>query len=520
MNSEVKVGILFFLGLGLLLWFTIFTTQIGAAKGPYAVIFPRVTRLKEGDGVTYNGVKVGTVTEVIPVLLNDGKPAVKVSFSINGDRKKVVMIDEQTEFRIAQGLLGGSSLEIAARSGVPITPELVASHVGKEPADVDEVLAELHGVIIENRQGLKDAIVSVKDNLDRFGKASTQIEDLVKENRVEISKAISNFSTMSERIGNLVDENREGVKQAIASFDKMSEQIRQMVEENRSSLKSAIDKLPVTVDNVSSAMKSFGDAVEENRPNLKSAMADIAKATPRIEHIADNLDVITTQIASGNGTIGKLVFEDTLHDKALEAVESLNERLEEIKPVTRGFSELKFILGVDGGEDVRSGVETYSAYLRIEPAPWKFYQAGISYRTAPRDRVALMDDPNQLNVDINLLVGWRWFPDDIGEFYRLTTATGLIDGQVGADLTYQFTRNLSLEIMGRQKDNKRLPLDRRYEQGTLMLRATFNYQVWDRISIRAGGDDLVGLPGVWLGLRAELLDNDLRNIVTVSSFVH
>ena len=119
MNSEVKVGILFFLGLGLLLWFTIFTTQIGAAKGPYAVIFPRVTRLKEGDGVTYNGVKVGTVTEVIPVLLNDGKPAVKVSFSINGDRKKVVMIDEQTEFRIAQGLLGGSSLEIAARSGVP-----------------------------------------------------------------------------------------------------------------------------------------------------------------------------------------------------------------------------------------------------------------------------------------------------------------------------------------------------------------------------------------------------------------
>ena len=38
--------------------------------------------------------------------------------------------------------------------------------------------------------------------------------------------------------------------------------------------------------------------------------------------------------------------------------------------------------------------------------------------------------------------------------------------------------------------------------------------------VRAGGDDLVGLPGVWLGLRAELLDNDLRNIVTVSSFVH
>jgi hypothetical protein len=301
----------------------------------------------------------------------------------------------------------------------------------------------------------------------------------------------------------------------------MSDQIGSMVEENRASLKLAIDKLPGTVDNVSAAMKSFGDAVDENRPNLKSAMADIAKATPKIEHIADNLDAITTQIASGHGTIGKLVFEDTLHDKAVQAVENLNERLEEIKPVTRGFSELKFLLGVEGGEDVRSGVATYGAYLRIEPAPWKFYQGGISYRTAPRDRTALMDDPNQLNVDFNLLVGWRWFPDDEGQFYRLNGAAGLVDSQLGAIVWWQFSPNLSLEVMGREKDNKRLALDRRYEQGEAMLRATIDYRVWNRVSLRAGGDDLISHhPGAWFGLRAELLDNDLRNITTVSALAH
>jgi ABC-type transporter Mla subunit MlaD len=520
-NSEVKVGILFFLGLGLLLWFTIFTTQIGQTKGAYAVRFPRVTRLKEGDGVTYNGVKVGTITEVAPVLQSDGHPAVQVSFSIASDRRKVVLIDEQTEFRIAQGLLGGSSLDIASKSGVPITPDAVSRHIGKEPAGVDEVLAEVQSVIAENRQGLKDAIGSVKENLDRFGKASTEIEELVKENRSEISKAITNFSTMSERIGTLIDENRDGVKQAIKNFDRMSDQIAAMVEENRTSLKTAIDKLPVTVDNVSSAMKSFGDAVEENRPSLKSAIADLAKATPKVEHIADNLDIITTQIASGQGTIGKLVFEDTLHDKAVQAVESLNERLEEIKPITRGFSELKFYLGVEGGEDVRSGVTTYGAYLRIEPAPWKFYQGGISYRTAPTDRNALMDDPNQLNVDFNLLIGWRWFPDDDGQFYRLTGAAGLIDSQIGGVAWWQFTSNLSLEVMLREKDNKRLPLDRRYEQGEAMLRATIDYRVWNRVSLRAGADDLISHhPGAWFGMRAELLDNDLRNITTVSALAH
>ena len=57
MNSEIKVGILFFIGLGLLLWFTIFVTQIGTSRGEYAIRFPRVEKLKEGDQVTYNGVR-------------------------------------------------------------------------------------------------------------------------------------------------------------------------------------------------------------------------------------------------------------------------------------------------------------------------------------------------------------------------------------------------------------------------------------------------------------------------------
>jgi ABC-type transporter Mla subunit MlaD len=518
-NSEVKVGILFFLGLGLLLWFTFFTTQFGAAKGAYAVHFARVTRLKEGDAVTYNGVRIGIITEVAPVIDEKTKlPEVKVSFSVNSDRRKMVLIDEKSEFRIIQGLLGGSTMEIASRSGVPITPEAVGQHTGQEPAGVDEVLSELQAVIAENRQGLKDAIGSVKDNLDRFGKASDQIEGLVKENRPEIAKAITNFSTMSERIGNLIEENREEVKKAIQHFDEMGDQISQLVAENRKSLKEAIDKLPGTVDNVSAAMKSFGDAVEENRPNIKSALSDIAKATPKVEHIADNLDLITTQIASGQGSVGKLIFEDTLHDKAVQAVDSLNQRLEEIKPVTRGFSELKFYLGAEGGEDTHSGVATYGAYLRIEPAPWKFYQGGVSYRTAPTGRIALMDDPNKLNVDFDLLIGWRWFPDDEGQFYRVTAAAGLIDSLIGAVGWWQLTPNLSIEVMGRQKDNQRLPLDRRYEGGSgPMLRATVDYRLWNRIFIRAGGDDLCDHPGLWLGLRAELLDNDLRNITTVSA---
>jgi hypothetical protein len=287
------------------------------------------------------------------------------------------------------------------------------------------------------------------------------------------------------------------------------------VEENRYSLKSAIDRLPTAVDNVANAAKSIELAVEENRANLKQAVADIAAFTPKLDKVGANLEVITTQIASGKGTIGKLVFEDTLHDKAVAAIDNFNQRLEEVKPVTSGFSDLKLYLGADGGINTHTGAGYYGAYLRIEPRPWKFYQGGITYRTAPSDRIPLQEDPNKLNVDFNLLVGWRFFPDDEAQLYRLSVAAGLIDSNVGGTVQVPLLSRLTFDAMARRKDYQRDPQDRRYEDGKVLVRAALTFRLWDRIYISAGCDDLAEHAGLWGGLRAELLDNDLRNLTSV-----
>ena len=519
MNSEVKVGILFFLGLGLVLWLTMFTTQLGQTKGTYAVNFPRVSKLKEGDMVTFNGVRVGTITEVAPALA-DGAPVVQVSFSIQAERQKFVLIDEHTQFRIVQAVLGGSALDLASHSGKPISPELVRGRMGADPAGFDEVMGSVKSLIDENRAEIKQAITTVRESMEKFGRASAEIEALVKENRAEVGKAIANFSDMSERIARLVDENRLGVKDAIARFEEMSQQIRDLVKENRDSVKSAADKLPVAVQNVGDAAKSIQGTVDDNRADIRKAIADIASFTPKLNRIGDNLEIITTQIASGKGTVGKLVFDDTLHDKAVQAVDSLNDRLEEVKPLTGGFSETKLWLGVGGGTDVRSGSSTYGAYIRYEPKPWKFYEGGLSYRTAPDDRIAVKDDPNRFNVDFTLQLGWRFYPDDEAQLYHLSLSGGIIESQIGGRAQWRFTDRLSLDVMARAKDSQRDQDDRRFEDGHVMLRAALSYRLWDRIVLSAGGDDLGVKPGPWVALCGELLDNDLRGITQATAFGH
>jgi ABC-type transporter Mla subunit MlaD len=516
-NSEIKVGILFFLGLGLLLWFTIFVTQIGTPNGAYAVRFPRVQKLKEGDQVTYNGVRVGTITEVAPVLGPDGTPAVKVVFTIQPDRQPMVLIDASARFSITQGLLGGSAMDISSRSGRPITPESLNQHIGQDPVGIDEVLTSVRGLIEENRQGIKDTIATAKTSLDSFGKASDEIKGLVADNRKQVGEAITNFSLMSERIAKLVEDNRVAVADAIKRFEEMSRQIRDLVEENRASIKQAADKLPEAVANVSSAAKTIDETVTENRADLKKTVSNLADATAKFDRVGENLDIITTQIASGKGTVGKLVFEDTLHDKTVAAVDSFSDRLEEVKPVTSGFSDFKILLGVGGGTNVDSGVSIYGAYLRLEPKPWKFYEAGVSYRTAPTDRREDAEDPDKFNIDVHLLFGWRFFPDDDAQQYRLSMAAGLIESRLGGHVDVPIYGDLFLRAMAREKHNDREPLDRRYEEGDVLLRATVGYRLWRRIYLHAGVDDLIDNPGFWGGIRVDLLDNDLRNLTAVTA---
>jgi ABC-type transporter Mla subunit MlaD len=525
MNTEIKVGLLFFIGIGTIGYFTFMTTSLGRPKGDLAVNFPRIARLKEGDAVTYNGVRVGTITEVKPVL-DGGNPAVQLGFAVQPDLRPNVLIGNKSRFRIDQGVLGGATLEIMSDGGQPISPELLKGKRGEEPTSISDVMTLIQKVIEENRDNLKGAIASAKDAMERFGKASTEIQETVAENRAEVKQAIVNFKDMGDRVTKLVDENREGVKAAVERVEQASREIRDAVAENRPALKQTIDKAPKAVDNlndagvqIAGAGKEIKETVAENRADVRSAIQDVKNATPKIERTADNLATITDQIASGKGTIGKLVFEDTLHEKAVGTLDSIKQRSEEVKPVTQGFSELKFVLGVEGGQDVRTGAGEGDVYLRVEPRPYKFYEAGVVYRTAPRDRDTLVDDPNKLSIDFNLLIGWRWFPDDNAQLYRLTTAAGLISTKPGVFVSTAFTKSWGLYALARQKDYTREPDDRRYEEGHVMVRSCVYYAPVSWIHLQAGVNDIIDHPGAWFGLRVDVLDNDLRNLTSVSSLM-
>jgi ABC-type transporter Mla subunit MlaD len=521
MSSELKVGALFFLGLGLVTTFVFVFSNAFHSHGAFRVRFDHIQRLKVGDEVTYNGVKVGTVTSIQPAVVKGPQgatPTVEIEFSVDSSMRDSVLVSKDSEYRIDMGLLGGSALAIVSTGGDAIHPTEGEPPKGVSPVTLDETVSGINKVIAENKDDLHSAIAGARAAIGRIGDMAEQIRALVAENRPHISTAITNIGGASGSIRDLVEANKGGIGAAISSLKDLSRHLDELVGENREMVRKMIANFASAGEQVTAAAKSIAEVVSENRQDIHKAIHGIGEAAPRLDRIGSNLELITGQIAAGKGTIGKLVMDDSLHDKAMQTLESVNSRMEELKPVTGPLASLKIWGGIESGMNTRTQVTDTYAYLRLEPRPWKFYSAGVSYRTAPKGLIAAPENPDTLHVDFNIQLGWRFFSDDADQIYRVTVAGGLIDSQLGGWAEAPIIPHwLDVYVMARQKDNQRQPDDRRYEHGNALMRAYVAANLYhNRIFVNLGGDDLLDRAGFWIGVRGELLDNDLRNMVTLA----
>jgi phospholipid/cholesterol/gamma-HCH transport system substrate-binding protein len=70
-------------------------------------------------------------------------------------------------------------------------------------------------------------------------------------------------------------------------------------------------------DTIQNLLGPFTDFLKENRPKLSAAL--------------DNLTNISTQIAKGEGTIGRLIYDDTLHQSALNTLTNFSRTADDLR---------------------------------------------------------------------------------------------------------------------------------------------------------------------------------------------
>jgi phospholipid/cholesterol/gamma-HCH transport system substrate-binding protein len=302
LNTEAKVGLLVLGGSIILLWmtFVVGKFEFGGNKG-YVIeaVFDSVAGLDEKAAVRMAGVKIGTVEKV---ELDNSRAKVVMRIFPDVHVKRGVRAGVKT-----MGLLGEKFVEITPPEGgaAEAAPRGDAGYIqgGEQiqittsPSDVDKLISQLSGI--------SDDIKQVTASLRQvFGteRGTRSMEDIL----ADLRQTTQNIRDFSHTL------NSDG-----------------------SELVMRLNELTASLNGV----------VGENRDNLKMTMENIREASKNAELALASIEDAATKINRGEGTLGKLVSDDSMYnniDSAAKGISDYTSRVERLQTIVSFRSEYMF----------------------------------------------------------------------------------------------------------------------------------------------------------------------------------
>jgi len=112
-------------------------------------------------------------------------------------------------------------------------------------------------------------------------------------------------------------------------------------------LKSELSNTSGTLKNLHGISENLNKIIKENRKDIKSLTNNLSKGTenlaPTIEKLnktTEKLDTILTLVKEKKGTLGKLIYEDSLYNNLNDATRALTDLLKDIKENPKRYFRL------------------------------------------------------------------------------------------------------------------------------------------------------------------------------------
>jgi len=383
LSPEAKVGLLVIVGSVVLLYmtFAVGKYQFGEKRGyVLQADFDSVAGLKEKSPVQMAGVKVGIVEKV---ELADSRARVTMRIDPG------IRIKRGTEAMIkTQGLLGEKYVEF-----VPVQ----SASAGQAPGE------------------------------QAYYQADERVQSTVSPS--DVDKLIGQLSAISDDIKQVTGSLRKvfGTEQGTRSMEDILGDLRQTmanVKDFSRTLRSDGGELVVRLNEL---VASLNNVVTENRDNLKVTMENVRVASKKAEQALTSIENVTQKIERGEGTIGKLVNDDSMYNNIDTAAKGLSDyvsRVDRLKTTLAFRSEYMF-----------PEAKSY-ATLEIKPRPDQYYILEVTndpfgkyHRTVeltPGGQV--VSESYSDSYEFTLLFAKRW-----GNF---AARLGLIESSGGAGVDY------------------------------------------------------------------------------------
>lgn len=289
-KQKVKIGAFF---VTIFLIFAIFIMFVGdlglllKKKGyPLYVTFDTAIGLAKRSYVRMAGIKIGYIKDI---RLDGNRPQVELFID------PAVKVQKGSKATMATaGLIGEKYVEIIPgedegffQPGESLLPEV--------SFDIEQ-LGKMFLSVGEDVKALGESIKTI------LGK---------EESTTSVQSALEDFSELTSSLKELLAENRQGIKQGIQNTTR------------------AVDSFEKKVGDISKNLEEFiavmKDVVEENRDSVKLNLEKIKDLIEKTEESFRLLNESLEKINKGEGTLGKLIQDPDLYNRAEGVMEDLEQ---------------------------------------------------------------------------------------------------------------------------------------------------------------------------------------------------
>jgi len=306
-SKEFKTGLVVILATALLIYGVNYLKGNSFFGGDdvYFAYFPTSGTLTPSSSVTMNGVEIGKVLSVDLVDPNkfvDENKRVLVKFNVQNER-----------------------LQLAQGSGIEIVPGVLST-----------------GIQLQQNYIGDDGFHKIGDTLQ--GTVSQEITEQIENQLLPVKRKMEDLMTSVEGIvnsitsfwdtsaANTLDQGLNEVKIAISRFGRVAYNVDNLIAEQRA-------KLGRIFDNVESITYNFKRSNDE----IRKAVGNVTELTDSLltmdfklamdEAIGtlQNVNKLLEETSEGNGTLGKLLEDETLYNELNKTNQQLQELVEDIQ---------------------------------------------------------------------------------------------------------------------------------------------------------------------------------------------
>src|SRR5471032_1933316 len=326
-QQSVRVGFFFLLGIALI-WVTFETLNGGhffETKG-YKLIagFDDLKELKVGDEVRMAGVKIGTVEKTQLNEVQKVQPATApgiaptAAAAILRINKEVRIAKDATAAIVQSGLLGNNYLAVTiGTAGGPALQDGDSIATTVTP-DFNSIMKDLGDLGHKLDVALTSLGTVFNGNGDKDGGLFQKLDNLVTDNREKVTATMSNLQDITTKMN-----QGQGTLGKLINDPDLHDQLLAAVaqiKDTAAQAKEFVGNAQGIMDQIKSGKGALGEIVYDQQT------ADNIKAS--IQNVRD----VSDKLAKGQGTLGKLINDDSLYNtaqntlnKADRAIDGLND---------------------------------------------------------------------------------------------------------------------------------------------------------------------------------------------------